>query len=251
MPRISRKNINTNYVHAMIQGIERKKIFLSNKSKEKYLELIERAKEEMDIKVLVYAIMDNHAHMLIYYEDVKDLSKFMNKVNTSYALYYNRRMDRVGYVYRDRYKTQQITDEKHLYNVIAYIHRNPVKAGIVKECKDYKFSSYNKFIRNKVDKEDIKLLFQSEDYKEVFQYIHKNYNEENMLEIEEKEYKEKVLEEIMDNQSINKLKELKKNKDMLIYTIKEIKERCNISDKEIAEFLEIGKNRIYQLVNKK
>ena len=56
----------------------------------------------------------------------------------------NKKRKRVGYVYRDRFKTQVINNEKHLYNCILYIHNNPVKANMCKKTSEYKFSSYKK-----------------------------------------------------------------------------------------------------------
>ena len=81
------------------------------------------------------------------------MSKFMPKVNTKYAKYYNYMTDkRVGYVFRDRYTSEAIENERYLINCINYIHNNPVKANIVKRCGDYKYSSYSDFINgNKIN----------------------------------------------------------------------------------------------------
>ena len=70
----------------------------------------------------------------------------MHKVNTLYAIYFNKKYNRVGYVFRDRYKSQAIYSEKQLYTCINYIHYNPVKAGICKIASEYEYSSYNEYI---------------------------------------------------------------------------------------------------------
>ena len=69
----------------------------------------------------------------------------MHKINTKYASYFNWMESRVGYVFRDRFKSEPILDEKYLWQCIKYIHENPVKAHMVNECKEYKFSSYNDY----------------------------------------------------------------------------------------------------------
>ena len=85
----------------------------------------------------------------------------MQKLNTSYSEFYNEINDRVGHVFRNRYKSQIILDQKHLYRCLAYIHNNPVKAGMVEKPSEYKYSSYNDYIQNNgiISKDVIKLLF--------------------------------------------------------------------------------------------
>lgn len=58
-------------------------------------------------------------------------------MNTAYALYYNKKEDRKGYVFAHRYYPQSIKDDTHLFMCIKYIHFNPVKAGLVKFPNEY------------------------------------------------------------------------------------------------------------------
>ena len=125
MPRISRKNIIGKCFHLMSQGINKEKIFLDNMWKEKYKELLKKYSLEYKINIISYCIMNNHVHLLVYVDDVNNLSKFMHRINTIYASYYNRENNRVGYVFRNRYQVQTIKDEMHLKTCIVYIHNNP------------------------------------------------------------------------------------------------------------------------------
>ena len=84
--------------------------------------------------------------MLLYANDIKQISNFMKNINSIYAMYYNKKTDRVGYVFRNRFKSVPIMDRKQLYTCIKYIHMNPVKAGKVKEESDYRYSSYNDYL---------------------------------------------------------------------------------------------------------
>ena len=93
--------------------------------------------------------MDNHVHILIKEDSIERVSHFMHKINTIYAMYFNKKYNRIGYVFRDRYKSQAIYSEKQLYTCINYIHNNPVKAGICKIASEYEYSSYNEYIENK------------------------------------------------------------------------------------------------------
>ena len=77
--------------------------------------------------------MDNHVHILLLCNSIKEMSKFMQNVNTRFALYYNDVNERVGYVFRDRFLSEPIKNKEHLFSCISYIHYNPVVAGISKD----------------------------------------------------------------------------------------------------------------------
>lgn len=174
MPRLSRKTFKSGFFHIIIQGINKEYIFNQNEDKEKYLHLMKKYYPKYKIKIISYSIMDNHAHFIIYSEDIEQISSYMHRINTIYAIHYNKNNKRVGYLYRDRFKSQYIYDRDYLFKCIKYIHMNPVKANLVKKEQDYKFSSYNDF-RNKtgfIDDEIIKLVFKNENnYTKLFDNI--------------------------------------------------------------------------------
>lgn len=141
MGRTIRNNMeNSSFFHIMVQGINKERIFSTKENKERYLKLIYKNIE--GIEIIAYCIMDNHAHFLVKINKIKAMQEWMQKVNTGYAIYYNKINDRVGYVFRDRYKSQIIKNEKHLYTCLDYIHDNPVKAYICNKKEEYEFSSY-------------------------------------------------------------------------------------------------------------
>lgn len=143
MPRNSRESITSQYIHVIVQGIKKEYIFQKEQYKKYYLKLLwKNLKDYKETKILAFCIMDNHAHFLVYTEQIKQLSQIMSKINTTYGIFFNKSEDRVGYVFRNRYYTHEILDQKHLLNTFVYIHRNPVKANIVKKENEYKYSSY-------------------------------------------------------------------------------------------------------------
>lgn len=252
MPRVSRENTIALYSHIMVQGINREMIFEKEYYKIMYMKYLKGEAEKWNIHILVYAIMNNHAHFLVHYQDIKDISKMMNVVNSKFAKLYNRDNERVGYVFRDRFKSVQISNLKQLYNTIAYIHYNPVKAKIVKNLEDYQYSSYQQFINNKKTKEEIYLLFETYDYKEIFNSIHKNYDID--FQIEEMEYVDgdykKAIHEYMEDNGIGSIEEIKKDNKKLIGLVEELRSKVKAKDKTICEILGIGKNRIYLVMNR-
>lgn len=248
MPRIARKNISASYIHVITQGIKKEYIFEKETHKKEYIKLLQKMFQEYNhLKLLCYCIMDNHAHLLIYTEDIVELSKLMSRVNTSYGIYYNKSKNRVGYVFRNRYYSQAIMDEKHLYNTVAYIHRNPVKAKMVEEMKDYKYSSYNCMKNGELDRKTIDLLFHTSDYFERFDWIHKNFEESNILEVEEKKVSNEEIEKFIKNFCAEykvSMNEIRRNNYFLKLVVNQLTDTYGVTNKQICEVFGIGKNRI-------
>ena len=244
MPRISRMSYISSFLHIMVQGINKEDIFKEKIYKNLYLKLIRDSLNEFDIEILAYVIMDNHMHMLIYYNKIDDVSKFMHKINQNFAQLYNKNNSRVGYVFRDRYKCQQIKDVNNLYTVLAYIHFNPYKAGIVTKLSDYRFSSYNQYINGSMKKENIYILFQTYKYKSIFVKIHKEYFIRNL---DNKETYGNIIEDFKIRNEIENLENIKRNKKLLIDLVLELKYKTDLNEKQICKILKIGKNRITKL----
>ena len=162
MSRHARGEFETEFLHVIVQGIAREKIFYNAHYKNMYLQKLAECKKEYSVSVLAYCILDNHCHLLLQAENIEDLSHYMQKVNTMYAQYYNFKESRVGYVFRDRFKSQPVYHEKYLGRCLAYIHNNPVKAGVCVRAEQYGFSSLYEFVEQKenlVDFEEAKQFF--------------------------------------------------------------------------------------------
>lgn len=74
--------------------------------------------------VLAYCLMPNHFHLLVKQEGRLPVSKLFSKLLTSYGMYFNRKYDRVGTIFQDQFKSKQVSDDKYLIPLSAYIHRN-------------------------------------------------------------------------------------------------------------------------------
>ena len=184
MPRISRQNINTSFFHVMVQGINKKYIFDKENEIKYYIKLINKLKQKYNVEIIAYCIMNNHAHMLIRTEKVQNLSKFMQSLNTNYAFYYNKKHNRVGYVFRDRFKSQGIYTEKQLYSCIRYIYNNPVKAGMCKKASEYMYSNYKEnFYNLGEDKTNYDFIEVDEDKKSIKELIEEYLGNKKLIQV--------------------------------------------------------------------
>ncbi len=174
MPRISRNLLGNILCHHMVQGINKEYIFQTKEDKIKYLKLLEKYYLKFKVNIIAYCIMDNHSHFLMHTEETQNISNFMKQVNSIYAMDYNRRKNRVGYVYRNRFESVPIMTREQMYKCIKYIHMNPVKAGIVNDEAEYEYSSYNDYLNQTgfINEKILQFIFSSsKNYIEKFQKI--------------------------------------------------------------------------------
>ena len=179
MPRFPRTYLKTTTFHVITQGINKNYIFKNPEDIKYYIKVIYKLKEQCKIKIIAYCIMNNHAHILIETDKINNLSKYMQRLNTVYAKYYNKKYSRVGYVFRDRYKSEGIYNEEHLYNCIKYIYDNPVKAGICERPEEYPYSNYRKI--NKQLKESYLFMDIDEDKVKCEKVIEEFLIENNII----------------------------------------------------------------------
>ena len=128
--------------HIMCKSISEINLFRDNEDKREYLNRMAKCKRKYNCGILAYCLMDTHVH--IHFDPQGcDMSKFMQSLNLSYVLYYNRKYNRHGHLYQDRYKSVMIEDDRYNLAVSAYIHNNPKDiSGYRDHVQDYPFSSF-------------------------------------------------------------------------------------------------------------
>ena len=106
MPRQGRLNIEGGIYHVIQRGIERRDIFRDDADREEFINRLGKGLKETGHHCYGWALIPNHFHLLIR-TGVKPLCDLMRKVLTGYAIYFNRRHNRKGYLYQNRYYDQQ------------------------------------------------------------------------------------------------------------------------------------------------
>lgn len=226
MPRQARSIYNGEFYHVMTQGINKEYILSKEIYKKIYIKLMYEHAKENHIKIIAYCIMDNHVHILINIRDIENMSRFMKIVNMKFAMLYNKMEDRVGVVFRNRFKSELIYSENYFYCCIHYIHNNPVKAGIVNDAREYKFSSANNYNLTNVLNE-IKRRNSNINQTKIYRFI--DIEKNNVEDIEEV---------ITDFKERHNLKEIDlDNKEEIKLLVKTIKRKTNVSIREISSKL--------------
>lgn len=144
MPRAKRINIAGGVYHVITRGIERKEIFKDDTDREEFLFRLAINLAKTKSKCFAWVLMPNHIHLMIK-TGSGSLSDVMRGLLTGYAIYFNKKHKRHGYLYQNRYKSVLCQEDAYFQELVRYIHLNPVRAKIVKGIDgldDYSWSGH-------------------------------------------------------------------------------------------------------------
>jgi len=131
MPRSARVLSETGVYHVMLRGNELKDIFIDDEDRMRFLDVLHTKREQGSYYIYSYCLMDNHVHLVLK-ESNDSISRIMRRITTSYVGYFNRKYKRVGHLFQDWYKSENVESDSYLLTVIRYVHQNSEKAGIAK-----------------------------------------------------------------------------------------------------------------------
>ncbi len=149
--------------HVISRGNGGKEIFLVDQDWIRFLDILKRAKDRCGFRLFTYSLMPNHFHLLVQAGQVP-LSTVVQRVLTSYACYFNRRSGSKGHLFQSRYKALPCQSARYLFELIHYISRNPVKAGLCSNPDEWEWSGHQEIIesarRGLVDRDLVLGLFE-------------------------------------------------------------------------------------------
>jgi len=162
--------------HVINRGNAGENLYRNSRDREKFLSYLERAVERFSIKVHAYCLMSNHFHILM--ETLHpNLSKSVQWINVSYAVYFNRKYKRNGHLFQGRFKSVLVDADSYLKQLSRYIHLNPVRAGIVDHPTDYDWSSYTAFIGKRIAPEWLETHWLLSQFGRKRKEAHANYKD--------------------------------------------------------------------------
>ncbi len=121
--------------HVMIRGIEKANIFRDDKDREHFLSRVGEIAKATGTRILAWVLMDNHVHLLLF-SGSSGLPKFMRRLLTGYAVWFNRRHRRAGHLFQNRYKSIICEEDQYLLELVRYIHLNPLRSQVVQTLEE-------------------------------------------------------------------------------------------------------------------
>jgi len=134
MPTKKRISVPGAIVHIMVRGINGMEIFTDDSDRCYYLELFTKSIEATGYLCYAWVLMSTHSHFVVRCSE-KPLSELMRMLNSQYAKYFNKKNNRHGYVFQDRFKSIITQDQKYLESLIRYVHLNPLRARVCETLK--------------------------------------------------------------------------------------------------------------------
>jgi REP element-mobilizing transposase RayT len=153
MPRSARLDAPGTLHHVIVRGIEKRTIVDDDVDRKNFVDRMKRLCQELQTPVYAWALMTNHAHLLLRSGSV-GLSAFMRRLLTGYALGYNRRHRRHGHLFQNRYKSIVVEEDTYFKELVRYIHLNPLRAGIVNNLSkldNYRWSGHSALMGRRAD----------------------------------------------------------------------------------------------------
>ena len=141
MPREARKISCSNIYHAMLRGINRQVICEEDADRRVFMMALKECKEASGFKLYAFCLMPNHLHLLI--EPVGEpLDLIFKRLGAKYVGWLNRKYERTGHLFQDRFRSENVEDNRYFMTVLRYILQNPMKAGMESQPGSYPWSSF-------------------------------------------------------------------------------------------------------------
>ncbi len=140
-PRLIAPNFPHHVVARANRGVT---VFHDNEDFLRFLAIMTALKKRRELKLWAFCLMSNHVHLLIVPKNREDMIKYMQGLLVAYTQYYNDKYQTEGQLWRSRYFSSIVDEERYLWQVLRYIERNPVRAGLTQDPEGYPFSSASK-----------------------------------------------------------------------------------------------------------
>lgn len=141
MPREARKISCSNIYHAMLRGINRQVIYEEDADRRVFMMALKECKDVSGFKLHAFCLMPNHVHLLIEPAG-EPLELIFKRLGVKYVGWFNRKYDRAGHLFQDRFRSENVEDNRYFMTVLRYILQNPMKAGMESQPGSYPWSSY-------------------------------------------------------------------------------------------------------------
>jgi putative transposase len=142
MARLGRYFLPDQPLHVIQRGNNRQAIFFAAEDYARYGDWLAEAASRAGCAIHAYVLMTNHVHLLATPGRADSLPRMMQLLGRRYVRYINTAYRRSGTLWEGRYRAAPIDSEAYFLACCRYIELNPVRAGIVRRPRDYKWSSY-------------------------------------------------------------------------------------------------------------
>jgi REP element-mobilizing transposase RayT len=129
----------------MLRGNGGQEVFLSEEDYYRLYLLVQEGTTRFRYRVHGFCCMTNHLHLLLQVSDIP-LSRGMTNLSFRYTQWVNRRCNRRGHLFQGRFKALLVEADSYLLELVRYVHLNPVRCGMVRDPREYAWSSHRAYL---------------------------------------------------------------------------------------------------------
>ena len=171
--RTARKISKSDVYHIILRGIDRQDIFYEDIDRYVFKNQLKVVKDYYKLEIYSYCLMNNHVHLVIRVNEEK-LSNSIKSLAIRYSKYFNKKYDRTGHMFENRFKSKNVETKEYFLELCRYVHRNPEKA-LIEKTEVYKWSSYQEYIgKNELIDKKVLLQYFDDNINEFIQYMNVN-----------------------------------------------------------------------------
>jgi len=143
MPRTARVVPGGMVFHVLNRGVGRMRLFDKDADFEAFERVLDKTLETRPMRIVAYCLMPNHWHLVLWPERNGDLAAFMQKLTITHVRNWQEHRRRVGFghLYQGRYKSFPVKGDDHFYQVVRYVERNALRAGLVRRAEQWRWGS--------------------------------------------------------------------------------------------------------------
>jgi REP element-mobilizing transposase RayT len=128
-----------------MRGNARQDVFADDRDRQRFCEIVAASLDRFHHRILAFCLMTNHIHLAIQVAGIP-LSRIMQSISQRYTQWHNWRYRQTGHLFQGRYKAILVDADAFLLELTAYIHLNPVRAGMSATAEAYPWSSHGAYL---------------------------------------------------------------------------------------------------------
>jgi len=216
MPRFPRVNLEGALYYITTKADYKLNLFRDDSDKNRYLSFLFEYKNLYNFKLFSLVLTPTESHLLIEPSQQFTVSQIMHDVNANYTKYYNKKYEKKGHLFEERFKAVLIEKKGLLLEITRFVHRIVLKENILTQLKDYKWSSYSSYLKTESDKnilsnidcdEVLNLLSSAENRSASYQQFVEKSSRQEIESFENKMYRASV---VGSEDFVEKIKEISK-----------------------------------------
>ena len=143
MPRTARQAPGGIVFHVLNRGVGRRRIFEKDEDYAAFERVMGHALDAVPVRLLAYCLMPNHWHLLLCPQEDGQLGRFMQRLTMTHTRRWQEhyRQVGVGHLYQGRFKSFPVQEDAHFLVVARYIERNALRASLVAQAQEWRWSS--------------------------------------------------------------------------------------------------------------